>query len=275
MAVVACVPMPDFTAASDWEKRATEYSGWLPLLVPYGARLLELCAAEPGQRVLDLACGTGEPGLTLALAQPQVQVVGIDSAHAMAHAAVSAGEAEGLTNISFAIAEGERLPFADNTFDRVMCRFGLMAFDQPSRGLAEIARVLTPGGRLALAVWSVPETVLCPALALKILSRFTDIEWPRTYALSEPGLLARLCVEAGFGSVSEETFDAGFGFDSVEHFVERNLTGRFITGPMERLSGSDRKRFKEGLAEAAAAYVQEDGRVRLPQEALLVGGEKV
>jgi ubiquinone/menaquinone biosynthesis C-methylase UbiE len=266
--------MHRFTANSDWEKLAGEYSQWLPMLKPYGDELISRSNVQPGMRVLDVACGTGEPGLTIAIKQPAAQVIGCDKAHAMAHAADAARRAEELFNLHFVVASGQRLPFANNRFDRVICRFGLMLFDNSGAGLQEIFRVTKPGGTIALSVWSEPERVLCPSLTLNVLERHTKVEWPRTFALAEPGLLAQMCVAAGFGSVIEETINPGFIFEHLDHFMAQNLTGRFIEKPYESLSGAEQRQFKDDLADAATEYTLDDGRIHLSQEAILVAATK-
>jgi SAM-dependent methyltransferase len=264
--------MPRFTATSDWERLAPEFSAWLPLIAPYGERLIERAAPEAGMRVLDLACGPGEPGLTLAERVPGVTLVGADGAVGMAKVARAQGRARGVGN-GVVVARGERLPFADGAFDRVVSRFGLMLFDDPAAGLDEVRRVTRPGGRVALAVWSVPERVLCPALTLWALERLAPpeaVEWPRTFSLSAPGALARLCEGAGLTGVREERYDPAFTFRDLDHFMERNLTGRFIEGPYQALDEDGRAAFRTALRSDAAAYRLEDGRVRLPQEAIIV-----
>lgn len=266
--------MSRYTASSDWEKLADDFSAWLPLLAPYGERLIELARVADGDRVLDLACGTGEPGLTLARARPGARVIGADGARGMARAADLSRRTENLPNIRHAVMSGECLAFPDAAFDRVLCRFGMMLFDDPEAGVAELFRVLKPGGRAALSVWSVPERVQCPALTLHVLERFTHVEWPRTFSLSEPGRLAALCRKTGFKVVHEEAFDPGFTFDNVPHFMERNLTGRFIEVPLGRLSDARRIAFENALAAEARTFRQPDGSVRLPQEALLLALER-
>ena len=267
--------MTDYTASSDWEKQADAFSRWLPLLAPYGDRLIEIAAPEPDMRVLDMACGTGEPGLTLAHRHPHTQVIGLDRAHAMAQAAATVAEAERLGNIRFTIGSGEHLPFADGCFDRVLCRFGVMQFDDPMRGIKELFRVLKPGGKVALSVWSEPNRVMCPTLTLRVLERFSEqVAWPRTFALSEPGQLAGMLLSAGFGSVSEEFYNPGFGFDGVDGFLELNLTGRFIEKPYQALSPTERHHFRQELGDAAAKHLTATGTVHLDQEAILVGGTR-
>jgi len=267
--------MKPFTAKSDWDRLAAEFSAWLPLIAPYGERLLDKAAIEDGMQVLDMACGTGEPGLTLARQRPAVRVTGADASPGMARLAEHVRQREGLTNIRFAVAAGERLPFADAAFERAICRFGVMLFDDPAAGLSELHRVIRPGGRVAFSVWSVPERVLCPALTLWTMERFCDaIEWPRTFALSDPERLEALARAAGFSDLALEPFDAAFTFRDLDHFMERNLTGRFIEKPLARMTEAGQATFRAALREAASAYQQADGSVRLAQEAIVVTGTK-
>jgi ubiquinone/menaquinone biosynthesis C-methylase UbiE len=264
--------MRRYTAPSDWSRAATDYAAWLPLVAPYGERLVERLDPTPGQRVLDLACGTGEPGLTAAGRVPGLTVLGADGAASMVLEARDAARGRGTRGVAFCVARGERLPFPAAGFDGALCRFGLMLFDRPRDGLSELFRVVRPGGRVALAVWSVPERVLCPALTRWALERYAApaLEWPRTYALSAVGRLAGLAGAAGFSDVAEERFDPGFTFASIDHFMAMNLTGRFIEKPYQAMTETDRGRFRADLADAAQAHALPDGRIRLAQEAILV-----
>jgi ubiquinone/menaquinone biosynthesis C-methylase UbiE len=265
--------MRRYTAASDWNRAAADYAAWLPLVAPYGDHLVDRLAPAPGQRVLDLACGTGEPGLTAARRVPGLTVLGADGATTMVRAARAAARDGDALGAAYCVARGERLPFPAESFDGALCRFGLMLFDRPEEGLHELHRVVRPGGRVALAVWSAPERVLCPALTLWALERYAvdpPLEWPRTFALSADGHFAGLVRAAGFLDPAEERFDPGFTFDSIEHFLALNLTGRFIEKPYQGLSEADRARFRDDLAAAALEHALPDGRIRLTQEAIVV-----
>jgi SAM-dependent methyltransferase len=116
--------------------------------------LLTQARLEPGMSVLDLACGTGDPVLEIARrVGPAGRVTASDLSPQMLDVCRQNAAAAGLANMSFAVADAEELPFAPATFQRVTSRLGMMYFVDAQRALAEIKRVLVPGGVAALQVW--------------------------------------------------------------------------------------------------------------------------
>jgi len=105
----------------------------------------------PGKQVLDIACGTGN--LSLPLARRGSIVTGVDIATNLLEQASERAKAEGLT-IAFDEGDAEQLPYADASFDYVVTMFGAMFAPRPEVVAAELARVLKPGGRLAMANWN-------------------------------------------------------------------------------------------------------------------------
>lgn len=140
-----------------WTAQATAWDRWADRLERMAERfnqpLVEAAGARPGDRVLDLASGIGEPGLTLHKAiQPGGRLVLSDLVPAMLQGAVRRFRDRGL-DAGFAVQDAQRLAFADGSFDLVTCRFGIMFFPEPRLALAEVHRVLTAGGRTAFLVW--------------------------------------------------------------------------------------------------------------------------
>jgi SAM-dependent methyltransferase len=131
-------------SAGDFGRIATTYAGTAAAFV---ARL----GLSPGQRVLDVACGTGN--LALPAARGGATVVGVDIAPPLLVQARAAARAEGL-DVRFDEGDCEALPYADASFDVVMSMFGAMFAARPERTAAELLRVVRPGGAIALANWT-------------------------------------------------------------------------------------------------------------------------
>src|SRR5271154_248128 len=154
-------PLPDYKeiVRKEWTGAAPLWQKWNQKFVIQTRPATELMVlgAElaPGMMVLDLACGTGEPALSLAKAvTPRGRVVATDMVPEMLEAARQNAAAQGLDNMEFRLADAETLPFSDGEFDRVTCRFGIMFFPDIPKAMAEIRRVLKPDGRICFAVFA-------------------------------------------------------------------------------------------------------------------------
>lgn len=160
-------------------------------------RMLELLAPAPHERALDVATAAGNTAL--AMAHFAQSVVAVDLTPAMqAQFERNAAEA-GLSNVSFGVADSERLPFPDAAFDLVTCRRAVHHFPDPPRAAAEIARVLRPGGRAGLVDMVAPEDPAAARL-FNDLERARDASHVRALAASEfrsvfegAGLVAVAC----------------------------------------------------------------------------------
>jgi SAM-dependent methyltransferase len=116
--------------------------------------ILRLASIEPGARVLELAAGVGGAGLaTAARVGATGEVVISDGSPAMTAIAAVRAEELGLANVRTRVLDLEEIDEPDESYDAVLCREGLMLVPDPARAVAEIARVLRPGGRVALSVW--------------------------------------------------------------------------------------------------------------------------
>src|SRR6478672_4927167 len=110
--------------------------------------IVEAAQVRPGMRVLDIACGTGEPAISIAqLLAGSGDVVGIDISPSPLKIAAERATQRGLSNVTFQQADAHQLPFADNTVDRITSRLGVMFFSDLPRALSEMRRVLKPSGR--------------------------------------------------------------------------------------------------------------------------------
>jgi SAM-dependent methyltransferase len=172
------------------------------------ARMLELAAPGAGDRVLELACGPGGAGLAAAqLVEPGGSVVMSDVAAEMTAVAGARARELGLTNVSTRELDLESIDEPDDSYDVVLCREGLMLVPEPDLAAAEIARVLAPGGRFALAVWGPRDRNpwlghLFDAVSAQIGAPIPPPGRPGPFSLSDADALAALLSEAGLAGVA-------------------------------------------------------------------------
>ena len=138
-----------------WDLAVASYQdAWGGPLAPAQATLLEMASLAPGERVLDVACGTGL--VTLEAARrlgPQGSVLGVDLSGRMVEEAARLADGQALPNASFARMDAEALDLPEGRFDAVLCALGLMYMPEPEQALREMGRVLRAGGRMVAAVW--------------------------------------------------------------------------------------------------------------------------
>lgn len=172
-----------------------------------GDRMLQLINLQPGERVLDLAGGPGGAGLAAArLVGPGGHVVLSDISPTMVSIAGGRARAQGLDNVSALVLDMEDIDQPDASYDAVVCREGLMLVPNPAKAADEIRRVLRPGGRTAVSVWSAREQnpwlgILMDALSAHIGSPVPPPGVPGPFSLPYPATLAGLLRNAGLVDV--------------------------------------------------------------------------
>ncbi|WP_157912767.1 class I SAM-dependent methyltransferase [Candidatus Promineifilum breve] len=193
-------------AVADYEAALDDFLG-------HGAaRTVDLLALQPGERVLDVACGTGAAALRAAAhVRPGGQVTGIDLSPLMIATAGEKARARGLENMSWRTGDMARLDFPDNSFDAVMCVLGLFFAQDMVAQAAELWRVVQPGGRLTVTTlgreWFAPlDSVFTAAVATIAPGTAQDYAPART---SDPAIVADILSAAGIPGVtiSSETYN--------------------------------------------------------------------
>ncbi|MGH9657183.1 MAG: class I SAM-dependent methyltransferase, partial [Bryobacteraceae bacterium] len=201
----------------------------------YSRRLVELAAPGPGSRVLDLACGSGH--LAAEALQRGCRVVALDLSQGMLE------QARALAAAGCVRADAEQLPFIDAAFDFVFSGLGLMYFPDTARALAEVRRVLRPGGRAGFVVWAPAPRVACLRVAMSALAEETApgaARWlfrapglgeallfriledripgkgPSPLRFGRPGRIARTLEHAGFIRAGVVEHTAAWRYDSFD-----------------------------------------------------------
>lgn len=188
-----------------WDKVTMHFLG------PVGNAIIDHLGASGNSQVLDIAAGTGEPGLSIARhLSDGGKVVLTDLSSKMLQVGIEKAAAADITNVEFREADASALPFADNSMDAVSCRFGFMFFPDMQQAANEMARVLKPGGRIAVAVWAGPEqnywvTCMMQNIKKRIEVPAPEPDAPGMFRCARPGHMTDLFTAAGLQETTERS----------------------------------------------------------------------
>jgi len=271
---------------TDWQTAAPGWRKWYDVLEGEAGgqvvsrKLVDLAGIGPGDTVLDVATGYGEPALTAARAvAPAGRVFATDiAADFLAFGRERAAQA-GLDNVDFLESDAEALSFDEESFDAITSRQGLQFLPDAAGTLKRFHSFLKRDGRLAAAVWGPPDTVQF-ALPLGVI--FKELELPPPppgrpgiFALADAGALARLVADAGFRDVETGTVTAVYETASREDFTQwtRDVAPA-IVNLVKGHPPEVQERVWRKVTEAWAPLVTAEGRVRTENNAIWVAATK-
>jgi SAM-dependent methyltransferase len=261
----------DTYARELWAGRADAYErGFARLTVHAAGPLLDLAGVGPGTRVLDV--GTGPGVVAGAAAARGARVTAVDAEPSMAEAA-----ARHVPGLDVRVAVLPDLPLPDGEFDAVTGNFVINATGNPAAVLAELRRVLRPGGRLALTCW--PESPP-PALGLaREAIEAAGVPWPKDVPVSpfrpysSPGAFASLLADAGFAGTEGQVLTWDYRVDPAQWWqVYRSSVGSSGL-VIARQDDATIERIKNEFDRLAAGYAVGGGMIALPATAVLAGGQ--
>jgi ubiquinone/menaquinone biosynthesis C-methylase UbiE len=186
-----------------WDKAAQSYERfWQAQLAPAQDRLIEMAALRPGERVIDIACGTGLVTFRAAdLVGPSGAVLGTDISEAMAAAAREEAARRQLAWVTATRMDAEALDVPDAAFDVALCALGVMYVPDPVAALREMRRVLKPGGRAVVAVWGARGRCGWAEIFPIVDARVQSEVCPMFFQLGTGDRLAHVMAEAGFKAI--------------------------------------------------------------------------
>lgn len=267
--------------SSGWqvEQNASEaYERYLvpPIFAPWADRLLETTDMNEGDRVLDVACGTGIVARRAASrVGPRGSVAGVDINQGMLAVAEETA-ADIQPSIEWREGDATDLPFPDDEFDVVCCQQALQFFDDPVAGVEEMRRVLTPGGRMTLSVWRGLDYQPAYVGLADAFERHVGDEAGSTMRSPFPawdGEALRTTVQdAGFEDATVTIEIGSVRYPSVTEFVRREAASSPLAEPIAALDGTGRDELIRTVEKAVDAYTDDEGIVS-PMESHVVTAE--
>lgn len=262
--------------SAGWEKWDALIMGQLG---PVSDAMIGRLEIASDQRHLDIAAGTGEPGLSIARLAPRGRVVITDLVPEMLAAAERRALAKGITNIETQVCSADELPFDDGSFDSVSVRFGYMFFPDLAKASGEFARVLRPGGRLCASVWAKAEenawtSVVVQAIATEIEVPPPDPNGPNMFRCAAPGTVSALFEGAGLRDVAEWEVAVELVTASPEKYwdmISEHVS--LAAAALKKVDAAARERIKVELIERVRAF-EVGGEVRAPGMARCIVGRK-
>lgn len=268
-----------------WETSAPYWDKYRALITqmfaPVTTGLIEEARITPGNEVLDIGGGAGEPSLTVSgIVGPTGSVMHTDPAVGMLEAARAEADRRGLTNIRFRQCSGDDLPFADNSFDAAVGRFSVMFFADPLKGVRDALRVIREGKRVAFVVWTRREANPFFAVTAEVMERFApavepEANEPDPFRFAPPGKLAGILKKAGGGDVVERQLN--FRIEAPISFEQfwrlRSEMSETLRGKLAGLTLDQVQNIKREVANAAREYFAED-KMSFPAQVLIVSASK-
>jgi SAM-dependent methyltransferase len=261
---------------AEWMERVERYArDAAPRTHPFAEALVALLPPPAGARVLDVATGTGLVAVEAARRTgPLGSVLATDLLPAWEPYVRETASAAGVNNVTFAAMPAEALDLQDASFDVAYCQFGLMFVPEPVRALHEMRRALRPGGRIGVAVWSIPEKVglfLIPRIVAPALPPTTGQALPSPMSMGAPGLIEGIVAEAGFHDVV--TDHVTISHDIADPEIEWQSWRENFTLPdgsgFDFLPEPEQERLHNDVMAAFASFRDGDT-VRVPSEAIFV-----
>lgn len=250
-----------------WDRAADHYdASWAAQLKPAQDTLLALAALQPGERVLDIACGTGLVTFRAADAVgPSGRVFATDISEKMVESTESEAARRGQRHVECARMGAEALDFPDASFDVVLCALGLMYVPDVGAAAAEMRRVLKPRGRVVAAVWGARHQCGWAEIFPIVESRVQSDVCPMFFQLGTGDSLAECFRRAGLENVRVERLKTELLYDSGDAAADAAFAGGPVAMAYSRFDDETRASARADYIRSIAPYRTGDG-YRIPGE---------
>lgn len=265
-----------------WNKFSSGWKKWddltMDFLRPMGNEIIASINPSGRQYILDIAAGTGEPGLTIATMLNGGKVIITDLAEDMLVIARENAASRGISNIETSACDVCELPFADNSFDAISCRFGFMFFPDMQLAANEMARVLKPGGKIATSVWNIPEKNFWVTATMGTINKNMELPSPPPgapgmFRCAKPGLMKEIFEKAGFKNITEKEVASKLNSGTVDTYWDMMTeVGAPIVAALSKADDAMRQKIKKEVFELVSQRYP--GHVAIDAGAIVISAEK-
>jgi ubiquinone/menaquinone biosynthesis C-methylase UbiE len=261
-----------------WNESAEAYVGLMRNLEPFRTELIARLAPRPGERILDLGTGPGEPAITIAReVGAGGQVTGVDLSENMVSIAERVAAARGLSNVSFRTMDCSDLKLPDGSYDAAVSSFGFQIFTDPEGAAREAHRVIRRGGRIAVSVWSTGDRVpWIHAIIGPMLEHAEPDETgyiPTPYEIGGPGEMVAFLERSGFRDALEERHQYSLEFADEDAYFEAILKATPIGHSLSEETESVQKEVLQKTRENLRKWSSPTG-LSIPGEGVIVSARK-
>ncbi|MEO5783549.1 MAG: class I SAM-dependent methyltransferase [Ginsengibacter sp.] len=266
-----------------WNKFSPGWKKWddftMKFLQPMGDAIIAGLNIKEDDIVLDVACGTGEPGLTIAAMATKGKVIGTDVADQMLAIAKENAERKQIKNFDTKTCDVCELPYDENAFTKISCRMGFMFFPDMQLASDEMYRVLKPGGKMATSVWAGPENNVWVTTTMSVINRNMQIPspppgTPGMFRCAAPGFIKSLMEKSGFKNVNEKLISGKVAYDNFDHFWEMmNEVAAPVVGALSKADDDMKEKIKGEVKQLSEKYKTDKG-LLLDYGSWVISGDK-
>ena len=266
-----------------WDRFSAGWKKWdamvLDWLAPFGEAMIRHANLREDSNVLDVAAGTGEPGLTAAARVPRGRVTVTDLAERMLAVTTENAARRGLRNVETRVCDAGALPFADASVDAVLCRFGFMFFPDAAAAAREFARVAKPGATICAAVWDIPAKNPWATSIMGTIARHVEMpapppDSPGLFRCAPTGFMRKVFTDAGLRNIVEEEVSSDMVHDTPQQYWEfmTDIAAPVVAG-LAKADETAREQIRAEVFDLARQSLR-DGVVQMRSTATVIVGTR-
>lgn len=266
-----------------WNKFSPGWKKWddfnMKFLQPMGDAIISELNIHEEDVVLDVACGTGQPGLTIAAMAKKGKVFGTDVSDKMLDIAKENAGSKNIKNYETKTCDVCKLSFDENSFDKISCRMGFMFFPDMQLAANEMYRVLKPGDKMAAAVWAAPEKNIWISALMGIINKNIQLPAPPAgapgmFRCAASGLMKSIMEKSGFKNIKEQEIKGKLVYKDFDHmWTMMNEVAAPVVGALSKANDTMQQKIKNEAQQFTEKFTTANG-LELDYASLIISGSK-